>query len=314
MASSVKKRKVLTLDERVKVIKLMESGKSSRILAEQFGVGRTQIQQTLKRKAELMSDYENNANPDSKRQRRATGNEDINELTWRWFQDASARRAHLSGPIIQEKARMFAENLENSVFKASNGWLDSFLRRHNIVFKTMSGERGDVDNSVCEDWIKKLPEICEGYEPKDIFNMDETGVFYRAGTRSTFVVKGSDCAGGKRSKERITVALTASMTGEKLKPLVIAKSRQPRCFKGIDSSKLPVHYKFNKKSWMNSSIFEVWIKTVDRKMKRERRKILMFVDNAPSHPKMKLENVKLVFLPPNTTSKTNLWIRGLFNL
>ena len=62
---------------------------------------------------------------------------------------------------------------------------------------------------------------------------------------------------------------------------------------------------------MNSSIFEVWIKTVDRKMKRERRKILMFVDNAPSHHKMKLENVKLVFLPPNTTSKIQPMDQGI---
>ena len=305
-----KKRKVLNLEDRVKVIRLMESGKSSRIVAEQFGVGRTQIQQTMKRKAELLSDYENNANPESKR-RRVTGNEDINVPTWRWFQDASARRAPISGPLIQEQAKIFAEEMGNTVFKASNGWLESFLKRHNIVFKTMSGERGDVDDSVCEDWKKKLPDICEGYEPKDIFNMDETGVFFRAGKRTTFVVKGSDCAGGKRSKERITVALTASMTGEKLKPLVIAKSRQPRCFKGIDSSKLPVHYKFNKKAWMNSSVFEVWIKSVDRKMKREGRKILMFIDNAPSHPKMKLDNVKLVFLPPNTTSKIQPMDQGI---
>ena len=101
------------------------------------------------------------------------------------------------------------------------------------------------------------------------------------------------------------------MTGEKLKPLVIAKSRQPRCFKGIDSSKLPVHYKFNKKAWMNSSVFEVWIQSVDRKMKREGRKILMFIDNAPSHPKMKLDNVKLVFLPPNTTSKIQPMDQGI---
>ena len=41
----------------------------------------------------------------------------------------------------------------------------------------MSGERGDVDDSECDDWIKKLSEICEGYEPNDIFNMDEAGVF-----------------------------------------------------------------------------------------------------------------------------------------
>ena len=42
--SSTKKRKFLTLDERVAVIKLLESGKSSRKVAEQYGVGRTQIQ------------------------------------------------------------------------------------------------------------------------------------------------------------------------------------------------------------------------------------------------------------------------------
>ena len=42
--SSTKKRKFLTLDERVAVIKQLESGKSLRKVAEQFGVGRTQIQ------------------------------------------------------------------------------------------------------------------------------------------------------------------------------------------------------------------------------------------------------------------------------
>ena len=104
-----------------------------RILAEQFGVGRTPIQQTLKRKAELLSDYENNANLDSKRQRRATGNEAINDLTWRWFQDALARSALLFVSIIQEKAKMFAESLKNLVFMASNDWLDSFLQRLNFV-------------------------------------------------------------------------------------------------------------------------------------------------------------------------------------
>jgi hypothetical protein len=43
----------------------------------------------------------------------------------------------------------------------------------------MSGERGDVDDAVVSDWLTKLPSICEGYEPKDIFKMDETGLFYR---------------------------------------------------------------------------------------------------------------------------------------
>ena len=73
-----------------------------------------------------------------------------------------------------------------------------------------------LDNSVVDDWMKNLPELCEGYEPKDTFNMDETGVFFWAGKRTTFVVKDSDCAGGKMSQERITAALCSSMTDEKL--------------------------------------------------------------------------------------------------
>ena len=38
-------------------------------------------------------------------------------------------------------------------------------------------------------------------------------------------------------------------------------------------------------------------------MKLKGRKILLLVDNCPAHPEMTLSNVKIVFLPPNTTSK-----------
>ena len=43
-----KMRKVLTLDEPIKAIKLVESGKSSGKVKEEFGVGCAQIQETLK--------------------------------------------------------------------------------------------------------------------------------------------------------------------------------------------------------------------------------------------------------------------------
>ena len=55
----------------------------------------------------------------------------------------------------------------------------------------MSGERGGVDDSEYDNWIKKLPEICESYEPKDILNMDETGgVFLKCRENVNFVVSG----------------------------------------------------------------------------------------------------------------------------
>ncbi len=39
-------------------------------------------------------------------------------------------------------------------------------------------------------------------------------------------------------------------------------------------------------------------------MQIENRKALILFDNTPCHPKMGLSNVKLVFLPPNTTTGT----------
>ncbi|XP_041378800.1 tigger transposable element-derived protein 4-like [Gigantopelta aegis] len=175
----------------------------------------------------------------------------------------------------------------------------------------MSGERGDVNNATIIDWKAKLPTVCEGYTPQDIFNMDETGLFYRDTTKSTFKVKGEECDGGKRSKERLTVALCASMTGEKIPALVIGKCKKPLCFKKITPEALPVIYTSNKKAWMNSALFQWWIEKFNRKMRCHSRKVLLFVDNAPSHPTVELSNVKLAFLPPNTTSKSQPMDQGI---
>ena len=54
---------------------------------------------------------------------------------------------------------------------------------------------------------------------------------------------------------------------------------------------------------MTAYLFTDWIRTVNRTMRRQRRNILMFLDNASSHSEdVRLSNVTLKFLPPNTTS------------
>ena len=121
-----------------------------------------------------------------------------------------------SGPLLKEKALKFTSDLGLNDFKGSNGWLDAFLKRNNIVMKVQSGERGAVDLNIVQNWKSKLSESCDGYAPSDIFNMDETGLFYRDTMKNTFFKKGETCIGGKRSKERITVGLCASMTGNYL--------------------------------------------------------------------------------------------------
>ena len=65
------------------------------------------------------------------------------------------------------------------------GWR-VLIKRHNIVFGKMSGERGDVNQATVDEWKQRIPTVCEGYSPADIFNMDESGFFYRDTTRDTY--------------------------------------------------------------------------------------------------------------------------------
>ena len=53
---------------------------------------------------------------------------------------------------------------------------------------------------------------------------------------------------------------------------------------------------------------------LDRSMTRQKRMILLFVDNCLAHPHIQnLKSVTLLFLPPNTTSKIQPMDQGILN-
>ena len=97
-----RKRNELTLQKKVDLLKNSD-GKSSRQLAEIYGVGRTQVQNILKRKREILDSYEENGNSSRKRQCVSTQNDNLNDLMWQWFTKMRSQFIPVSGPMIQEK-------------------------------------------------------------------------------------------------------------------------------------------------------------------------------------------------------------------
>lgn len=155
-----------------------------------------------------------------------------------------------------------------------------------------------------------LPTIISNYKLEDIFNADEFGLFYQALPNKTLHLKSEKCVGGKHSKTRPTGMAAANAVGEKLPMFVIGKSTRPRCFAGVKN--LPCRHRSQKKSWMDSALFEEWVRELDRKFVREGRKIALIVDNCPAHPHIEgLDTIQLVLLPPNTTSKTQPMDQGV---
>ena len=94
-----------------------------------------------------------------------------------------------------------------------------------------------------------MPNLLKDYIPRDVFIVDETGLFFNLLPDKTLTMKGENCHEGKLSKMHLTVLLCTNADGrEKLTLFVIDTAKKPRCFKNVKS--LPTNYTSNKKAWM----------------------------------------------------------------
>ena len=244
---------------------------------------------------------------------------EIDAVLLEWFRSLKsiAPEESVTGPFLLEKSKCIAEKLQKRnvsgylepVFLDLN-WVERWKKRHNISSHQISGESQSADHTAANTWQStQLKLIREEFQNKDIFNADETGLFWKMTPDRTLSFRGDSCKGGKRSKERVTVLVAASALGEKLPLLVIGKSKRPHCFRGVLN--LPVEYDANQRAWMTSEKFEKWLMKVNNSMRVEGRKIAMILDNFSGHPNLTLSHVKLFFLPPNTTSMSQPMDAGI---
>ena len=95
---------------------------------------------------------------------------------------------------------------------------------------------------------------------------------------------------------------------------VIRKSANPRCLTGIaNEADLPCRYFNQPKAWMKTDILEEIPGRLNGRLRRQNRKILFFIDNAPCHPEDldgKFSQIEIIFLPKNTTSRLDGTVTG----
>ena len=228
-----------------------------------------------------------------------------------WFKQARSNNLPVNGPILLEKAKSLATALGDESFTVSTGFIDRWKTRHGVMMKKVSGEAGSVAEEDVRPWLDAgLPLLLSQFKPEDVYNIDETGLFYKMTPDKSFTFKGEKCTGGKKAKERLTILVGAGMDGEKLPLLVIGKSKSPRCFSGVKS--LPLEYSANPKAWMNGDLFHQWLQKWNRKLSGKNRHVLLVIDNCPAHPHdLQLTNITIKFLPPNTTAKLQPCDQGI---
>ncbi|POW12746.1 hypothetical protein PSTT_04332 [Puccinia striiformis] len=166
----------------------------------------------------------------------------------------------------------------------SSGWLDSFKARHQIRAYRRHGKAAGVDIDSVESEVKRVNDLTSKFELKNIFNMDETGLFF--------------------SMPPDTGLAFTRAHGQKESSAFHWKSTTTTLFPEEDASDYNYQYAFNAKAWMMGDILQNWLRTWNAKLREEKRHILLLLDNFSGHqvPEDGMSNIQVEFFSPNLTS------------
>ena len=103
--------------------------------------------------------------------------------------------------LLALKAQEIAVSIIFDSFKASNGWLAAFQCCQNLKFKKLSSGSNAMDLEAVANWKLQLGFLLHNYALKDIFNMDETGLFCCGLPRESMSEKKEQAKGGKLIKK-----------------------------------------------------------------------------------------------------------------
>ena len=317
-----RKRKVLTIDQKLEIITKLEAGTSQSKIGEEYDIGRSTVLDIKrnKTKLELFSRKMVDMGMNKGTKIMKVGEyEKLDQALYVWFKQEREKNTPITGPIIAEKAKVLFPLLypeTSKPFKASQGFLWRFCKRHGVREISIQGEKLSADMVGATVFQEEFKSLVGEYSLDQIFNCDETGLYYRLLPRKTLACVFEKRADGqKKCKDRVTINACSNASGSiKLPLLFIGKSARPRCFRGLNMAALSVIYKNQKNAWVDSHIFSEWfhnnfVTTIQARLKEMKQtpKALLLLDNCSAHPdESELISqdglVKAVFLPPNVTS------------
>ncbi|MFH4981400.1 hypothetical protein AB6A40_008109 [Gnathostoma spinigerum] len=137
--SESRRDRTLMVSEKILMIADFDAGMLPHELEAKYDVSKIMVADVLRNRISIIRQQASSLSDRISMKRRRTNFVGLNILMWRYFCECRDRGLILNGRQLKEHALTIARQLGLHNFKGSEGWLDSFKRRHNIDLKTMSG-------------------------------------------------------------------------------------------------------------------------------------------------------------------------------
>ncbi|XP_061433688.1 uncharacterized protein LOC133359240 isoform X2 [Lethenteron reissneri] len=345
-----RKRKMMTISEKVKLLDMLKQGRSYAVVARHYGVNESTVRYIKKDEADIRKTAAISFNKEAKRvvtprNKRIVKMEAALAL---WVADYRKKNVSLDTNMIRTKAKSLydqtlpddddkgdaeeaaeddPDELQASTssatsdspprgrgFTASKGWFDKFQKRYGLKSVPLYGEAASAETDAARRYVEdEFPKLIsdDGYLPEQVFNMDETGLFWKRMPSRTFLFKDEvKRPGFKAHKDRVTLIMCGNAAGFMLKPGLIYKAKNPRALKNKNKALLPVYWMHNSKAWITKALTLEWflhcfIPQVKLYLAQKGLpfKVLLLMDCAGGHATaLQYDGVQIEFLPPNTTS------------
>ncbi|VFV26019.1 jerky protein homolog-like [Lynx pardinus] len=162
--SGKRKRVVLTIKDKLDIIKKLEDGGSSKQLAVIYGIGETTVRDIRKNKEKIIT-YASSSDSTSllakRKSMKPSMYEELDRAMLEWFNQQRAKGNPISGPICAKRAEFFFYALGmDGDFNPSAGWLTRFKQRHSIREINIRNERLNGDETAVEDFCLHKLKLC----------------------------------------------------------------------------------------------------------------------------------------------------------
>ena len=227
------------------------------------------------------------------------------------------KREECNVPVSKQSIRMKALTKIKPIqpeFKASEGWVQCFLQRHNLVLRQRTSIAQELPANLEEKVVRFRQDVHFVRQNGDfpyhrIANMDETPVFFDTVPSKTVDTRGKKSIKVRTTgseKRRITAVLSCTSTGKMLPPMIIFKGTTTRCTRGISSSNGTV-VSYQKKAWVDEHEMMKWITDIWI-VYTKKEPSLLFLDSFSAHLTDKVKdtfkryNTTIVVIPGGCTS------------